>query len=87
MKNRELARRLRGAFVALQKARGAHRVAVRHVWAHARDAGNETADGLAKAAAADASFGQLRAPLLMSAREMFSGFRVAQPLGQELGVG
>ena len=49
--NRELKRRVRTAYVGLCERRGHRRVSVRHVYAHNRLAGNETADKLAKAGA------------------------------------
>ena len=49
--NRELKRRVRAAYVGLCERRGHRRVSVRHVYAHNRLAGNETADKLAKAGA------------------------------------
>ena len=49
--NRELARRVQCAFASLRQARGIDHVRVTHVRAHARVAGNEVADRLAKRAA------------------------------------
>ena len=47
-KHKELARRLNHAMARLRMARGHKNVTIRHVRAHARNAGNETADRLAK---------------------------------------
>ena len=55
--NRELKRRVRTAYVGLCERRGHRRVSVRHVYAHNRLAGNETADKLAKAGANDEAAG------------------------------
>ena len=53
-KNRELARRLRLGFTRLREQRNGN-ACIRHVRSHARVAGNETADHLAKLAAGDAA--------------------------------
>ena len=54
--NVELARRVARAYGALCKKRGAENVAVTHVRAHTRIAGNEAADRLAKKSADDETF-------------------------------
>ena len=55
--NVELARRLRIRFAQLCARRGHNRVTIRHVYAHAKRAGNEAADRLAKAGASGAASG------------------------------
>ena len=48
MKNAELVRRTRAAYLALQRERPRNAVRLVHVRSHTRDPGNETADFLAK---------------------------------------
>ena len=91
--HRELGRRLNHAMARLRKTRGHKNVAVRHVRAHAKHAGNETADALAKAAARDAAAGGDGDAVLRLARTIFQEVnrghpdQTGQQLGQELGDG
>ena len=70
----------------LRKARGHKNVTVRHVRAHTKDAGNETADALAKASATDSAFGGDGEAVLRLACARFQEV-IGQKLGQELGDG
>ena len=84
--HRELGRRLNHAMARLRKARGHKNVTVRHVRAHTKDAGNETADALAKASATDSAFGGDGEAVLRLACARFQEV-IGQKLGQELGDG
>ena len=75
--NRELGRRLAHAMAALRVRRGFKRVVLRHVRAHAKNVGNETADALAKAAMRDGDFGDDGARVLQFARATFRDGGVA----------
>ena len=83
------------AMSRLRKTRGHKNVMTRHVRAHAKHAGNEAADALAKAAARDATAGGDYSAVLKQARDRFQEVTSARTgysdqdsqLGQELGDG